>query len=323
MDRLTSMTVFTKVVESGGFSAAGRRLNMSVTMVSNHIQSLEERLGVRLLNRTTRKVSLTEAGRAYYERCSQILAEVAEADDAVGELQSTPRGVLHLNVAQALAPVIGRVIAAYVGRYPSASVDMTMTDRMVDMIEEGFDLAVRMTPVPESNLIVRRLASFRHILCASPSYVATHGTPTSPQQIADHNCLNYLYYPYGQDWRFVSGGSEFSVRVSGNFRCNSAVALVQAAVSGLGLFFAPSFIVAPEIRAGRLTPLLTDCLSVEFEVCALYPHRRHLSAKVRAFIDLLAQQFSLEASPTSVDLGARQGIRATDGGKRRRSPADG
>lgn len=295
MDRLASMTAFTKVVESGGFSAASRRLNMSVTMVSNHIQALEERLGVRLLNRTTRKVSLTEAGRAYYERCSQILAEVTEAEEAVGELQSTPRGVLRLNVAQAVVSVIGQVIAAYVGRYPTASVDMTMTDRMVDMVEEGYDLAIRVTPVPDSNLIVRRLASFRHVLCASPAYLDRHGKPKSPQDIAAHNCLSYQYYPYGQDWHFVSGGAELSIRASGNFRCNSAVALVQAAVSGLGLFLGPTFMVAAEIKAGRLVPLLADYLPVEFDVCALYPHRRHLSAKVRAFIDLLAEQFSLLA----------------------------
>jgi DNA-binding transcriptional LysR family regulator len=295
MDRLASMTAFTKVVESGGFSAASRRLNMSVTMVSNHIQALEEHLAVRLLNRTTRKVSLTEAGRAYYERCIQILAEVAEAEETVGELQSTPRGVLRLNIAQAVVSVIGQVIAAYVGRYPSVSVDMTMTDRMVDMVEEGYDLAVRVTPVPDSNLIVRRLASFRHVLCASPAYLARHDEPKSPQDIAAHNCLSYQYYPYGQDWHFVSGSTELSVRASGNFRCNSAVALVQAAVSGLGLFLGPSFMVAAEIKAGRLVPLLGDYLPVEFEVCALYPHRRHLSAKVRAFIDLLAEQFTLLA----------------------------
>lgn len=295
MDRLTSMTAFTKVVESGGFSAASRRLNMSVTMVSSHIQALEERLGVRLLNRTTRKVSLTEAGRAYYERCSQILAEVAEADEAVGELQSTPRGVLRLNIAQAVAGVIGRVIAAYVGRYPSASVDMTMTDRMVDMVEEGYDLAVRVTPMPDSNLIVRRLASFRNILCASPAYLARHGAPKSPQDIAAHNCITYQYYPYGHDWRFLSGTSELSVRVSGNFSCNSAAALVQAGVSGVGLLLVPSFMAETEVKAGLLVPVLKDSLAaVEFEVCALYPHRRHLSAKVRAFIDLLTEQFSLE-----------------------------
>ena len=294
MDRLTSMTAFTKVVENGGFSAAARRLNMSVTMVSSHVQALEERLGVRLLNRTTRKVSLTEAGQSYYERCSQILAEVAEADEAAGELQSTPRGVLRLNITQALAPLLGRVIAAYVGRNPHASVDMTMTDRMVDMVEEGFDLAIRVTPIPESNLIIRRLASFRHVLCASPAYLDRRGRPASPRDLVGHNCLNYLHYPYGQDWHFVSGTTDLSVRVAGNFRCNSAVALVQAAASGLGILLAPSFMIAAELKAGLVVPILTDFLPIEFEVVALYPHRRHLSAKVRAFIDLLTEQFSLE-----------------------------
>lgn len=296
MDRLTSMTVFTKVVENTGFSAAGRRLNMSATMVSNHIQALEEHLGVRLLNRTTRKLSLTEAGRGYYERCSQILAEIAEADEAVGELQATPRGVLRLNIAQALQPVIGRTIAEYVARYPEVLVDMTMTDRMVDMVEEGFDLAVRVTPVAAANLIVRRLASFRHVLCGTQAYLAKHGTPQVPADLAGHNCLNYLYHPFGQDWRFTTrDGGEVTVRISGNFRCNSAVALIAALVHGQGLLLVPRFLVADDLRAGRLVPLLTDFLPVELGVEALYPHRRHLSAKVRAFIDVLTRHFSLES----------------------------
>lgn len=296
MDRLTSMTVFTKVVENTGFSAAGRRLNMSATMVSNHVQSLEAHLGVRLLNRTTRKLSLTEAGRAYYERCSQILAEITEADEAVGELQATPRGVLRLNIQQALQQVIGRTIAEYVARYPEASVDMTMTDRMIDLVEEGFDLAVRVIPVTATNLIVRRLASVPYVLCGAPAYLARRGTPTVPADLASHNCLNYLYYPFGQDWRFTSGdGREVTVRVSGNFRCNSAVALTAALVQGQGLLLAPRFLVTEYLRAGRLVPLLTDFLPIGFDVEALYPHRRHLSAKVRAFIDLLTRHFSLES----------------------------
>jgi len=295
MDRLTSMTVFTKVVENTGFSAAGRRLNMSATMVSNHIQSLEEHLGVRLLNRTTRKLSLTEAGRAYYERCSQILAEIAEADEAVGELQTMPRGVLHLNIAQALQPVIGRTIAEYVGRYPEASVDMTMTDRMVDLVEEGFDLAVRVAAVPPPHLIVRRLASFQLVLCGAPAYLTRHGTPVVPADLAAHNCLSYQYHPFGQDWRFTTDSGEVTVRISGNFRCNSAVALCAAAVQGQGLLLVPRFLVAEDLRAGRLVPLLTGYLPAEFSVEALYPHRRHLSAKVRAFIDLLTRHFSLES----------------------------
>ena len=295
MDRLTSMAVFTKVVENTGFSAAGRRLNMSATMVSNHVQSLEEHLGVRLLNRTTRKLSLTEAGRAYYERCSQILAEITEADEAVGELQATPRGVLRLNIAQALQPVIGQTIAEYVAHYPEASVDMTMTDRMVDLVEEGFDLAVRIMPAAPPNLIVRRLTSFRLVLCGAPAYLAKHGTPVVPADLTAHNCLNYQYHPFGQDWRFTVGGGEVTVRITGNLRSNSAVALKAAAVQGQGLLLIPRFLVVEDLRAGRLVSLLTDLLPTELSVDALYPHRRHLSAKVRAFIDLLTRHFSLES----------------------------
>jgi DNA-binding transcriptional LysR family regulator len=293
MDRLTSMNVFTKVVESGGFSAAGRRLNMSTTMVSNHIQALEEQLGARLLNRTTRKVSVTEIGQTYYERCSQILAEVAEADEAVGELQSTPRGVLRLNISPALPPVIGRIIVEYLGLYPDVSVDMTATDRMVDLVEEGIDLSIRITPVAEQNLIARRLASYRHVVCGSPAYLAKHGTPKVPADLANHNCLHYEYSPFGMEWRFSSGRGEQSVRVSGNLRCNSSITLSDAAILGQGLILMPGFLVTQELRDGRLVSLLTDFLPNEFVINAFYAHRRHLSAKIRIFVDLLIDHFNL------------------------------
>jgi DNA-binding transcriptional LysR family regulator len=292
MDRLTSMTAFTKVVESGGFSAAGRRLNMSATMVSNHIQALEERLGARLLNRTTRKVSLTEAGRTYYERCSQILAEVAEADEAVGELHETPRGVLRLNISPALPAIMGRVIAEYCALHPAATVDMAATDRMVDMVEEGYDLAVRVTPVSELNLIVRRLGTFRHVLCGAPDYLARRGTPTTPADLVSHNCLNYAYYPFGQEWHFVAGNRELTVPISGNLRCNMSDTLREAALAGQGLLLVPGFLVADDLAAGHLVSVLGDYLPVEFAINAFYPHRRHLSAKVRVFVDLLARYFS-------------------------------
>ncbi|HTP83480.1 MAG TPA: LysR family transcriptional regulator [Alphaproteobacteria bacterium] len=295
MDRLTSMTVFTKVVENMGFSAAGRRLNMSATMVSNHVQALEERLGVRLLNRTTRKLSLTEAGRTYYDRCSQILAEIAEADEAVGELQTTPRGVLRLNISPALAPEMGPIIGEYVRAYRDAAVDMIATDRMVDLVDEGFDLAVRVTPVDEPNLIVRRLGTYRHVLCAAPAYIARHGSPGAPADLVNHNCINYSYHPFGRDWRFKVGGSEQAVHVSGNFVSNSGVTLVAVALMGQGLVLLPSFMIAQHLKAGRLVPVLADFLVGEFEINALYAHRRHLSAKVRVFIDLLIQHLNLDS----------------------------
>jgi DNA-binding transcriptional LysR family regulator len=180
MDRLTSLTVFARVVDNGGFSAAARRLNMSTTMVSNHVQALEDRLGARLLNRTTRRVSLTEIGKAYYERCMPILAELEEADRAVGALQSTPRGTLRLYASAALARFLAPVIDEFLTLYPEVSVDLTIGERMVDLVEEGFDLAVRAVPPPDSSLIVRRLTPWHHVLCCAPAYLERNGRPERP-----------------------------------------------------------------------------------------------------------------------------------------------
>src|SRR5260370_23255016 len=171
MDRLTRLTAFVRVVDSGGFSAAGRRLNMSTTMVSNHVQSLEDRLGARLIHRTTRKVSLTEIGKAYYYRCVQILADLEQADDIAGAQQSTPRGTLRIYTATHIVQFIAPVVAEFLARYPDVKVDLTMGERTVDMIDEGFDVAVRLTPPPDSSLIVRSLATWRHVLCCSPAYL--------------------------------------------------------------------------------------------------------------------------------------------------------
>lgn len=291
MDRLTSLTVFARVAESGGFSIAARRLNMSTTMVSNHVQTLEDHLGARLLNRTTRKVSLTEVGKAYYERAIRVLADLDEADRAVGELQSTPRGLLRLFTSGNLVRVIGPIVAEFLSLYPEVSIELGTGERMVDLVEEGVDLAIRSTPVASSSLIVRSLATWRHILCCSPRYLETHPAPKFPADLARHNCFRYTYYPYGDDWRFahVNGGIA-SVRVSGNLISVSGDVLRLAALRGQGVFLAPSFVIGDEFETGKLVPLLPDYRPVEFSISALYPTRHHLSAKVRGFIDLLAQR---------------------------------
>lgn len=289
MDRLTGMTVFARVAESGGFSAAARRLNMSTTMVSNHVQALEAHLSARLLNRTTRKVSLTEVGQAFYERCIRILADLDEAERAAGELQSTPRGTLRLYTSSNMVRFIGPIVAEYLSLYPEASVELATGERLVDLVEEGIDLAIRSTPVPSSSLIVRNLATWRHILCCSPAYLETHPAPKSPADLAHHNCVRYTHYPFGDDWRFahVDGGIA-SVRVSGNLISASGDVLRLAALRGQGIFLAPSFVIGDEIETGKLVPLLPDFRPVEFSISAIYPTRHHLSAKVRGFIDLLA-----------------------------------
>jgi DNA-binding transcriptional LysR family regulator len=297
VDRLTSLTVFTRVVDSGGFSAAARRLNMSVTMVSNHVQALEDRLGARLLNRTTRRVSVTDTGKAYYQRCIQILAELEEADQAAGAQHSTPRGTLRLYASAALVRFISPVVHEFLSRYPETAIELTTGEHMVDLVEEGIDLAIRTTPPPDSSLIVRRLTPWRAILCCSPAYLETHEAPRSAEDLAAHNCLRYAFHPYGDDWRFTApAGEAVSVRIAGNLLTNSADALRYATLAGQGLFLAPSFVVAEEIRDGRLVRLLPDYLPVEFAINAIYPHRRHLSIKIRSFIELVAERFADQRS---------------------------
>jgi DNA-binding transcriptional LysR family regulator len=291
MDRMTSMTTFVKVVDVGGFAAAARKLNISPSMVTTHVQALEERLGVRLLNRSTRRISLTEVGQAYYERCLQILADVDDAENVAQALQSNPRGTLRLNASVAVPPFLAPVIAEFTSMYPDVSISMTMTDRMVDLVEEGFDLAIRTFASPDSSLIVRRIATYRLLVCGSPEYLTKRGTPQQPADLADHNCLVYSYAPNGSEWSFAGSDEPQTVAVTGNMFSNSANALRLAAVHGQGLVTLPSFLLVDEIKSGALVPVLTDFLQTQHPINAIYPHRHHLSAKVRSFLDLLVEHF--------------------------------
>jgi DNA-binding transcriptional LysR family regulator len=297
VDRLTSLTVFVRVAECGGFSAAARRLNMSTTMVSNHVQALEERLGARLLNRTTRKVSLTDVGKAYYERCVQILAELQQADEAAGALQSTPRGTLRIHTGTHLLRCVGPIVAEFLALYPEVSVELAMGERMVDLIDEGYDVAIRAIPPPESGLIVRQLAKWRPILCCSPGYLETHPPPRRLADLAQHNCLRYVFYPFGDEWRFTGpDGKPQSVRVSGNLISASGDALRMAGLRGIGVLLAPGFVIGEDLAAGRLVPILPTYRPAEFAINAVYAHRHHLSAKIRTFIDLLAARIAQQPS---------------------------
>jgi DNA-binding transcriptional LysR family regulator len=288
MDRLTSLAAFVRVVDSGGFSAAGRRLEMSTTMVSNHVRALEERLGARLLNRTTRKVSLTEVGQAYYDRATQILADIEQADDIAGALQSTPRGTLRIYTASHVVPFVAPVVAEFLNHYPDVKVDLNMGERLIDVIDEGFDVAIRLTPPPDSSLIVRSLATWRHVLCCSPSYLDRHGRLQQLSELTEHNCLRHVFYPFGDEWHFVDRtGLPATVRVSGNLICNSGEILRKAALDGIGVSMAAGFLIHDDLEAGRLVRLLPEYRTVELTMNAVYPHRHHLSAKVRTFIDML------------------------------------
>ena len=292
MDRMASLTAFVRVVDSGGFTEAAKRLNLSPTMISNHIKALENGLGVRLLNRTTRKMSLTEVGLEYYERCTQILAELDEADRIASALQQTPRGRLRVycdtNIARFIAPVVARFLADF----PETAIDLRTGDRMTDLVEEGFDLAILAVVPPDSSLIVRRLAEWRHTLCCTPRYLENHAAPARLADLATHNCLRYAYYPFGDEWHFTDrDGKPAAVRVSGNLVTSSAEVFRTVLLSGGGLALVAPFIAEVELRAGTLVSLLPEYRPVEFAINAIYPHRRYLAATVRTFIDMTVERF--------------------------------
>jgi DNA-binding transcriptional LysR family regulator len=288
------MLSFVKVAENGGFSSAARQLGLATSVVTTHVKALEERLGVRLLNRTTRNVSLTEAGRAYYERCVQILSEIEDAEEAVQVLQSKPRGVLRLNTSPAMPALIAPSIAEYSALYPDVTIHLTASSRMLDLVEEGFDLAIWYGAVPDSSLIIRRLANYRVVICASPDYLAKHGRPEHPADLIDHSCLIFYDAAFGKggrDWQFTGPEGEFSVRVSGRLETNSPSALRAAVLRGQGFLLAPIPMMIDELRSGKVVSVLTDYLPNEFTIDALFPHREHMPAKVRTFIDLVANNF--------------------------------
>jgi DNA-binding transcriptional LysR family regulator len=304
MDRLASITAFVRVAENGGFSAAARSLNLSTTTLSGQVQALENALGVRLFNRTTRRVSLTEVGRDYYERCAQILHELTEADEAASALQATPRGRLRVYCHQGLSRFIALVVTGWLADYPEVALDLRTGDVMIDLVQEGFDLAIMPTSLAESTLIRRVLAKWHHILCCAPAYLETHAAPRSPTDLADHNCLLYAYAVAGAGFPFIDRDGNFQFidaagnpapgRVSGSLVTTSIAVLRAAAIAGLGLWLCPPYIVADLLASRALVPLLSDYGRPEMEIVALYPHRRQLSAKVRLFLDALVARFAEE-----------------------------
>jgi len=291
--RLDDMALFARVVEARSFSGAARSLGLSKSAVSKRVTRLEERLGVRLLHRTTRRLSLSEAGRTFYDYCRQAVTAGEAGEEAVTRLQERPRGVLAINAPVSfgslhLAPVMSRFLA----RFPEVSVDMTVDDRVVDLVEAGFDVAVRIAELPDSSLIARRLAPARHVVCAAPAYLERVGEPRAPADLAGHNCLTYAYSRQGPEWPFDGPDGPESVPVGGNLQVNHGDGLRAAAVAGLGVALLPTFIVGDDLRAGRLKPLLPNYRTRELSIYAVYPERRHLPAKVRAFVDFLVATFA-------------------------------
>jgi len=294
MDRLEAMRVFSQVVESGGFSAAADKLGLSTTAASRHVAELEAHLQTRLLNRTTRRVSLTESGRAFYERAVQLLADLQEAEQEASRSAVVPRGTIKLTTSvnfgvRHVAPVIAAFLASHAG----VRFDVSLSDRIVDLVEEGFDLAVRIGAPGSENLVARKLGETRLVPCASPAYLAAHGVPRAPEDLARHICLTYEYVSPRHVWRFFDpDGKEHAVRVGGPLHSNNGDLLAEAAAQGAGIVFEPAFIVGPDVRAGRLVPLLQEFTAPPMPIYAVYPSRKHLSAKVRLFVDFLVERFA-------------------------------
>jgi DNA-binding transcriptional LysR family regulator len=295
LDRLTGLEVFAKVAAAGSLSGAGRALGMSQTMVTKHIAALEARLGTKLFHRTTRQLSITEAGRRYLEASERILADMDAADAAVAAERIEPRGLMRLNAPVAFgARQIAPLLAAFTQHHPHVTVELGLNDRLVDLAEEGWDLAIRIGSLSSSSLIARRIAPCRTVVCAAPSYLEAHGTPRTIASLADHNCLGYtLSRVIRVDrWAFGARG-DISVPIAGNLCANSGDALRTAAIAGQGVIYQPTFIVADDLRDGTLVALTLDQPTVEFGgVYAVYLPDHHPAAKIRAFIDFIANRFA-------------------------------
>lgn len=305
MDRFVAIGTFTKVVELGSFARAAERLDVSTSAVSRSVADLEAHLGVRLLNRTTRRLSLTESGQAFLERAVQLLADLEEAEATISAGALSPRGTLRLTCATTFGErYVAPAIAKFASRHPDLKFDIELSDRIVDLVDEGFDLAIRIGPPGSSALIARRIGTTELQCCASRAYLARHGTPKVPEDLARHRCLHYAYV--ARDiWRFRDhDGAERIVRINGPVLANNGRFLTSLAMAGAGIVLEPDIVVGDEIASGALVRLLASFAPPPLPIYAVYASRRHLSAKVRAFVDFLSAHFERH-SPWSIAARAR------------------
>lgn len=292
MDPLDGIAAFARVVDSGSFSAAAHRLGVSKSAVSAHVQRLERRLGIRLLNRTTRRLSVTEAGAAYYRHCARILAEAEAAEQEASALQREPRGTLRISAPVSFGWMhVAPAVPGFLQRYPDLAVDIALSPAHVDLVDEGLDLAIRIGVLEDSPLVVRKLAPSRLVFCAAPAYLEKRGIPRKPTELAGHNCLCTGLLPWGDEWRLAGKRGEVRVAVAGSFRSNSAEMLRAAALDGIGIAVLPTWAVSEPLRAGALRPVLEAWEPPASTVYAVYPGNRLMSVKVRAFVDHLAKCF--------------------------------
>lgn len=285
---LNLLAIFARVVEAGSFSEAARRLETSRSAVSKAVAKLEKSLDARLLHRTTRHLSLTEIGQAVAAHCGRLLEEAGEVERLVDSLAAEPRGVLRVSASVAFGTLhVAPALADFLAAHPELTMELTITDRLVDLAEEGYDMAIRVTGEPPLSLVARRLAPVRRKLCATSEYFRRHGVPLTPADLVRHNCLDYTRSGEQGLWRFTGPQGEIAVPVNGSLHVDDDEALSQAVLGGLGLGLLPTFIVGGELQAGRLQAVLSEYIPVERHVYAMYLPTRHLPSKVRAFIDFL------------------------------------
>lgn len=296
MDRFADMQMVVSVVEAGSISAAAERLNLAKSAVSRRLAELEARLGTSLFHRTTRRLNLTDSGRAYYARCVTILADVDEAESAVSQAHCALKGMLKIALPLSFGLLhLAPLIQAFMVEHPEVIFDLDFNDRQIDLMQEGFDLAIRIATLEDSSLVARRLAPIRHLVCASPDYLARHGTPQTAADLARHVCLAYSNVRDPGLWRYRSpGGESAQARVPVRLAASSGEFLLRAALAGEGLVLLPSFYVHEALRTGQLLPVLADHAWPELSAYAMYPPTRHLPRRARAFIDFLAQRLAGE-----------------------------
>jgi len=292
MEVFSAIPVFVAVVECGSFSQAGEKLGVTKSAVSKRISQLELKLGVQLLHRTTRRLSLTEAGQRYFDYARNSLMIAEEGEQAITTLQEQPQGTLRLNAPMTFSRLhLSPLIPQFLLDNPKVNLDMMMDDKVVDLIGGSFDIAIRIGKLPDSSLVAKRLAPCHSVLCASPSYLKRFLAPKTPQDLAQHNCLSYSYFQAGSEWQFNGPEGTESVIPKGNYRVNNSEALFEGLLAGMGICQMPSFIVGSAIAEGRLVTLLSEYQLPKHAIYALLPQRKHIPAKVRAFMECLQSRF--------------------------------
>ena len=294
MDRLTAMELFVRIVETGSFSAVAREMDMTQPTVSKQLSALEHKLKVRLLNRSTRQLSLTEAGGEYYEACKRILDEVREAESNMGRLQGQLAGQLRINTSIGLGQMyVVPLTLKFQKAHPEVEIDLSLVDRFVDVVEEGIDVAIRIGRLSDSNLVARRLGKTRRVAVATPAYLKKRGTPRKPEDLINHECILYAYLSTGNEWMFQApDGREIRVKVTGKFRANNGEAIRQAVLQDFGVAVTPEWMAQKDLESGQMKLILTDYAPTLLDIHAVYPSGRHLSAKTRAYVDFLQAEFN-------------------------------